>query len=302
MYRRGKTGKNPRAFGSCGGYKQRSLQADSGQFAARGIGRVPASCPPGFQGRYTVQSGDTMFFIAQRFGGLPAGADQCQPADTRSQRSLPGRRALCSRGWGSAWRPGSRQLPAWFSRALHGSARRYDVLYCAAVRSFLQALINANPQIPDPNVLFPGDVLCVPGGPPAGRVPASCPPGFGGRYTVQSGDSMFSIAQQCGVSLQALINANPHITDPNQLFPCDVLCVPCPQPGRVPTSCPPGFQAQYTVRPGDSMFSIAQLFGGELAGADQRQPAHYGPESDQPLRRALRSLRAGEGIPLLSGA
>ena len=39
---------------------------------------------------------------------------------------------------------------------------------------------------------------------------------------------MFTIAQMFGVSLQALINANPHITNPNQIFPCDVLCVPCP--------------------------------------------------------------------------
>ena len=31
-------------------------------------GRVPHRCPPGFQGRYTVVSGDTMYFIAQRFG------------------------------------------------------------------------------------------------------------------------------------------------------------------------------------------------------------------------------------------
>ena len=30
--------------------------------------RVPVSCPPGFQGRYTVRAGDTMFLIAQRYG------------------------------------------------------------------------------------------------------------------------------------------------------------------------------------------------------------------------------------------
>jgi len=129
---------------------------------ARGVqgGRVPASCPSGFQGRYTVQPGDTMFFIAQRFGVS------------------------------------------------------------------LNSLIAANPHITDPSVIFPGDVLCVPGPPVGGRVPASCPPGFQGRYTVQPGDTMFSIAQKFGVSLDALIAANPHITDPNVIFPGDVLCVP----------------------------------------------------------------------------
>lgn len=37
---------------------------------------------------------------------------------------------------------------------------------------------------------------------------------------------MFFIAQRCGVSLQSLINANPHISNPNEIYPGDVLCVP----------------------------------------------------------------------------
>jgi len=189
----------------CGGMTAGSSSRTAQVLTASG--RVPASCPPGFQGRYTVVAGDTMFTIAQRFGVS------------------------------------------------------------------LQALINANPHISNPNLIFPGDVICVPGAPPgAGRVPASCPAGFQGRYTVQPGDTMFAIAQQCGISLQALINANPHITDPNQIFPCDVLCVPCPQPGRVPASCPPGFQGQYTVQAGDSMFTIAQRFGVSLQALINANP------------------------------
>lgn len=122
-------------------------------------GRVPTSCPPGFQGRYTVRPGDTMFLIAQRFGVS------------------------------------------------------------------LNALIAANPHISNPSLIFPGDVLCVPGQQQC-REPVSCPPGFQGRYTVQPGDTMFTIAQRFGVSLNALIAANPQITNPNLIFPCDVLCVP----------------------------------------------------------------------------
>ncbi len=54
--------------------------------------------------------------------------------------------------------------------------------------------------------------------------PPPCPNGF--IYTVQPGDTMFSIAQRFGVSLQALINANPQVTDPNVIFPGQQLCVP----------------------------------------------------------------------------
>ena len=126
--------------------------------------RSPASCPAGFQGRYTVRAGDTMFLIAQRFGVS------------------------------------------------------------------LNALIAANPHISNPNVICPGDVLCVPGAPDAcgSRVPASCPAGFQGRYTVRAGDTMFLIAQRFGVSLNALIAANPHISNPNVI--CPAMSFACPAP------------------------------------------------------------------------
>ena len=70
------------------------------------------------------------------------------------------------------------------------------------------------------------------------RVPKHCPPGFQGRYTVQQGDSMFSIAQRFGVPLDALIAANPHITNPKLIFPGDVLCVPQKTP-KPPPPPPP---------------------------------------------------------------
>ena len=233
--------------------------------------RVPVSCPPGFQGRYTVQPGDTMFTIAQRFRVSLQALINANPQIPNPNLIFPCD-VLCVPG---VTEPDCR-VPVSCPPGFQGryTVQPGDTMFTIAQRFgvSLQALINANPQIPNPNLIFPCDVLCVPGAPPAGRVPASCPPGFQGRYTVQQGDSMFSIAQQCGVSLQALINANPHITDPNQIFPCDVLCVPCPQPGRVPASCPSGFQAQYTVRPGDSMFSIAQMFGVSLQALINANP------------------------------
>lgn len=166
-----------------------------------------------------------------------------------------------------------------------------DSMYFIAQRFgvSLNALIAANPQIPNPALIYPGDVLCVPGGgsgpSPGCRVPASCPPGFQGRYTVQPGDSMYFIAQRFGVSLNALIAANPQITNPSLIYPCDVLCVPGAGPTpdcRVPASCPPSFQDRYTVQPGDSMYSIAQRYGISLNALIAANPQISNPSQIYP--------------------
>lgn len=83
-------------------------------------------------------------------------------------------------------------------------------------------LIAVNPHIADPDMIYPGDVLCVPGF----RKPSAYPPGFAGRYEVQDGDTMQKVAAKFSISVAKLIAANPHITNPDMLFPFDVLCVP----------------------------------------------------------------------------
>lgn len=65
------------------------------------------------------------------------------------------------------------------------------------------------------------------------RVPVSCPTNFAGRYTVNPGDTMFIISSIFRINLSELIRANPHITNPNVIFPGDVLCVP----GQVSFPC-----------------------------------------------------------------
>ena len=54
------------------------------------------------------------------------------------------------------------------------------------------------------------------------------PPPFctGFYYTVVPGDTMFLIANRFGVPLPALIAANPQITNPNLIFPGQVICIP----------------------------------------------------------------------------
>ena len=60
--------------------------------------------------------------------------------------------------------------------------------------------------------------------------------GSGGPHLVERGDTLSQIASDAGVSLQALINANPQIANPNRIYPGDRLRIPA----VAPDSTPPG--------------------------------------------------------------
>ncbi len=104
------------------------------------------------------------------------------------------------------------------------------------------------------------------------RIPERCPPGFRDRYTVVSGDTMFQIARRFDISLDSLIEANPHIPNPNRLIVGDVLCVP----GEPVFECPPGTD-RYVVEPGDTMIEIARRFGVTLEALIGNNPQIENP-------------------------
>lgn len=78
---------------------------------------------------------------------------------------------------------------------------------------------------------------------------SNCPAGSQ-SYRVQRGDSFYLIASKFGVSVRALMNANPTIAA-GRLLVGDILCVPTGE-GR---SCPIGSSA-YTVQPGQSVVDV----------------------------------------------
>lgn len=67
----------------------------------------------------------------------------------------------------------------------------------------------ANPQIHNPDVIYPGQ-----------RVALS-----GRAHTVAKGETLGSIAAQNGVSLAALIKANPQITNPDVIYPGEAVAL-----------------------------------------------------------------------------
>jgi LysM repeat protein len=114
-------------------------------------------------------------------------------------------------------------------------------------------LMQRNPQLFNPNLIFSGQTLIVPTTPvvpPAPPAPAPPPVGVipdtgpGERiYVVRAGDTLSTIAFNFGTTTADLVQRNPHIVNPNLIFTGQRLAVPTtpvvmPPPG-IPVTGPP---------------------------------------------------------------
>jgi LysM repeat protein len=80
--------------------------------------------------------------------------------------------------------------------------------------------LDSDPQISDPDLIFPDQVLQFPS---TGAVI----PITGRRiYVVLSSDTLSGIAAQYGTTVSALLNANPAITNPDLIYPGQLLVLP----------------------------------------------------------------------------
>lgn len=93
-------------------------------------------------------------------------------------------------------------------------------------------LIDANPSITNPNVIFAGQVINVP---VTSKEVISITTNIEDTsrnnseiktYIVQSGDNLWDISIKLGVPHKDLIDANPSITNPNFIFAGQVINVP----------------------------------------------------------------------------
>ena len=97
--------------------------------------------------------------------------------------------------------------------------------------------------ITNPNLIYPGQVLKI-----ETKIEASNDENI--YYTVKPGDTLSSIAAKSGVSYQTLASMNG-ITNPNLIYPGQVLLISGDNKSKI----------YYTVRPGDTLTSIANTHG-----------------------------------------
>jgi LysM repeat protein len=140
----------------------------------------------------------------------------------------------------------------------------------------LAALEQANPQVHNPNMIYVGEHLNIPGQSDSFQPTAGA---GGSSYTVRSGDTMSGIASRNGISLGTLEAANPQAHNPNQIYVGQRLTIP----GKAGASAPPPPPAQssgpktYRVQSGDTMSGIAGRYGVSLGALEAANPQVSNP-------------------------
>lgn len=182
-----------------------------GQWQAGGAAPAPQPIPiQTASGTYTVRSGDTLSAIAARYGttyqNLAAINGIADP-----NKIYPGQ-VLRLSGATPAPAPapaGGQVYVVKSGDTLSGIGAKFGVDYKTI------AAVNG---IANPNVIYPGQKLSIPGG---GAAPAPAVR----SYTVKSGDTLSGIASQYGTSYQTLAAYNG-IADPNKIYPGQVIRIP----------------------------------------------------------------------------
>lgn len=187
---------------------------------------------------YTVVQGDTLNKIAARCDTTVSALRRANPEIGSGNLIYPGQYLYLP----GALIPGGNGYDTYI-------IARGDTLKALATRfnTTIAMLLNLNPDISDANKIYEGQRLVVPA---AGNT--NPPPNPSGKiYIVQKGDTLKKIATWTSTTLDAIIAANPQISNPNLIYIGQVINLP-------------GSVNSYVVQKGDTLKKIAFKFGTTL--------------------------------------
>jgi LysM repeat protein len=229
---------------------------------------------------YTVQRGDTFTGIAVRFGTTPESLLARNPQVVDPALIYPGQQIVVPVEVEDV-------VPDTGEGEQLYTIERGDTLRGIAVRfsTPVSDLMDRNPHIVEPSLIYPGQQIVVPSE-PTDTIPDT---GEGeALYTVVRGDTLNEIAERHDTTVRALMERNPHIVDPNLIYPGLQIVVPreTPEPTPVPPTPtptpipPPDFtipdtgagERLYVVQSGDTMVDIAAMFGTTVRDLLNRNP------------------------------
>ncbi|MGP4039097.1 LysM peptidoglycan-binding domain-containing protein [Gracilibacillus sp. D59] len=214
---------------------------------------------------YTVQPGDTLYGIAQRFSSTPqaiANANYLYPPVANPDMIFPGQLLV---------------VPANYTT--NNSLALYvvtpgDMLSHIAIRfsTSLDLIAGINPGIDDPNVIFSGQQLLVPAL----------------IYNVEQGDTIYQLEQRFGIPRSSIIRANldrPGFSA-DTIWPGYSLIIPLPTSENIAVATPlPGT----IIQSGQQVSGWARAFEGNVL--------HQVQDSNGVVVSRERFVTASQGAP-----
>ncbi len=196
------------------------------------IGTIPLTAQATLGQTYYVHSGDTLFTIAARYGTTAAALQQAN--GLTSTAIYPGQALNIAGSYNVSSSSGSAY-----------TVRAGDTLFLLSQRFgvSVDALRNAN-NLSGNSLLIGQQII----------VPTTGSAGTSTSYQVQSGDTLYLLAQKFGTTVAALQSANN--LSGNNLLVGQSLKIPVSGSSSQSSS-----KTAYTVKSGDSLFLIAQQFG-----------------------------------------
>jgi len=215
---------------------------------------VPTNTPEARTIPYTVQPGDTVSTIAEKFGMT---TQQLREMNLLATDSLQVGQVLRVPNTEGVTEDG---LPTPTPEPFTYTVQPGDTLFSIALRFEISPneIVAAN-TLADPNNVFVGQQLLIPGYQPAQTSSTASPsanPSDPAIHVVQPGEALSIIAEKYGITLAELVSVN-RIANPNLVSPGTRLVIP----GLTAAELKAANQITHVVQAGESLGSIAARYG-----------------------------------------